>query len=887
MQAPEPSENANPSQESLTDLSLSDLELPRTPPPSCSPRFERLKENVREYYRELGRDDGELLSILESAAKHLNRPGLLDAYEAALNEYAPRQKRLGTPFNGYLLLSRVGHPGVEGIGVEEAHAVGAVLKRLFDAGQPPQIAWRFVHSAKLMLELDRSDTFDLFCKTIALSAPIKGLTSELLDPVTALADAIREADEPLSPKAEELFLRAAAHEVEYGIVPGSVAEMFFWLAERVEAQGADTTVWPAVEQSLARSHEQETSFLGPMLVLSDLKALGRSSEVLDCALRIGEKFQNEAAEQKIAERLTGLEGLNGSPQLWKNFKQAVDEAAPADFQQLNQLLSRITAHAAASTLRGPGLTEFDRGAQMQVLGREAEKARGLAIRSVQELSSHEKVDYHGEALALRLKKWQRLERYFRGLFTEFTLDARRPPSKEPSMLARFGAEVGRVHVVNAKEIRSFPGRGYLISQIDPTRIFVGDPDSPNPLQPYYEAWGRLGKALDEIGSSQFLFTRGMLVVATNDIERYRFSIGREKGEHLALVVFNDHFHNEWCEMPYLVSAQKLMNQLVKPGAPPVVTPYEDFIGFDASRPDINDLIQSPRKMLARIRDEGGTVIPLGDPSVITLGFPEYRLSYDRFVGGNAELRDLEAGRKAALELALRTEQEYEQLGIVNVRSFHRKTRAQLQRLRSQIIHARENRQKITDTIRDQYREARSQDGEHQIWDIADGYRDLLQVFNIGRAYHHKGFTPNSDVDRDPFRPAAERGDPFQSSTSQTPEGRFEEAGESQYNPNSIRLLLECYDWHSAKADGVTDRERFPILTVTRANAHGEMPELSATIDTMTMKATIDGKEYQLSTNGLTNQDEHFWYEQFFPRAADSPGIIRDLVFFLPGQIGRS
>ncbi len=479
-----------------------------------------------------------------------------------------------------------------------------------------------------------------------------------------------------------------------------------------------------------------------------------------------------------------------------------------------------------------------------------------------------------ELLQTRLNHWHELNAIHRG-FTSRLISAKRGPFREPPDLVQFAIDVGSeksVRYINAKDANLFPGKGFFITRLQLAKCFATDESDNAPgknrFNVYKKAWPGLAEAMDHFDDAEFVFLRGCLLISC---KRRDYLLPSGIGEHYSLVVFNDHFRNPFQEVAYLVPNEGVAKLLLG-----TQIPYCDFVGFDQRRPDLNDQIQSPQGFLQHplISERA---IDVGGVSAILSGFEDHLVRIGQRVG-------LQQLRKRTEELVRHTEDhnrvvlEWEQQShryhissigqqrMFELSSIGKRLEAELRRLNQQSA-------ELLGQV------------EGAIWNLVDKYTNLHKLFCIAHAYWHRGYTAGRMVTTNHIDESIEDDGISNESLPEQNQLRLQENSETVTNRNSIRMLVQAYEWHAMRESPNSKKEDFPVLVLCDALALGDQPEMNLMIDTYDMSVAIDGQRVQLSQGRMSGDDELYWFNTIFPKIQDSAGSIRDLRFYPRASLG--
>ena len=479
-----------------------------------------------------------------------------------------------------------------------------------------------------------------------------------------------------------------------------------------------------------------------------------------------------------------------------------------------------------------------------------------------------------ELLQTRLNHWHELNAIHRG-FTSRLISAKRGPFREPPDLVQFAIDVGSeksVRYINAKDANQFPGKGFFITRLQLAKCFAtGENHSMSGgdrFQVYKNAWPGLAEAIDHFDDAEFVFLRGCLLISC---KRRDYLLPSGIGEHYSLIVFNDHFRNPFQEVAYLVPNEGVAKLLLG-----TQIPYCDFVGFDQRRPDLNDQIQSPQGFLQH-PSISGRAIDVGGVSAILSGFEDHLVRIGQRIG-------LQQLQKTKADIVRRTEEhnrlilEWEQQSHrYHISSLGQQRMFELSSIGKQLeSELRRMNQKTAEVL------GRV---EGAIWSLVDKYTNLHKLFCIAHAYWHRGYTAGRMVTTNHIDESIGDDGISAESLPEQNQLRLQDDSETVTNRNSIRMLVQAYEWHAMREALHAKKEDFPILVLCDALALGDQPAMDLMIDTYDMSVVIDGQRVQLSQGRMSGDDELYWFNTIFPKIQDSAGSIRDLRFYPRASLG--
>ncbi len=409
-------------------------------------------------------------------------------------------------------------------------------------------------------------------------------------------------------------------------------------------------------------------------------------------------------------------------------------------------------------------------------------------------------------------------------FSALTFDCKRPPSKEPPLLTRFGNDVGKIEYINAKDINAFPGKGFSISKFNLNKVFVADKtNSTDPFHTYKKAWDWSKEIFDDLPNTEFVFTRGFIAIINKD-EKFKLN-----GVPYSYLILNNHHHNKGCDTAYLVPTEVLENKLKN-----TKVPYEDYTGFSQAHKDANDIGLKLEELIQASNEIKAPVLNLGWGS--------------NFAGGLCNAYPLDSEPLFAWEKELRDGHTKDVWGHVHkshitgdyTSSFTSKLKAKLEPLKK---------------------------AHDDIYSITNKYQNLFDIFRISFALWHKGQT------------IGERTlDPTDDELSQGFENQKLDLNDinTTQNPNSLRMLVEAYKWHEARKNGIDDPNYFPILIIKDTFDYWTQPKSPIMLDTYDMTFHMDGKNIPFSTEEIGDIEKEVWSKLVIPQLI---GTTKDLVFY--------
>lgn len=408
-------------------------------------------------------------------------------------------------------------------------------------------------------------------------------------------------------------------------------------------------------------------------------------------------------------------------------------------------------------------------------------------------------------------------------FGALTIEAARPPDREPALLARFGYDVAQsCKYVNAKDVNAFPGRGFLISGIIPEKVFVDlEADAKDPFAYFKEnifPWA--ANEFDSLNKAHFLFTRGLIAVSCPGEAQFRIG-----AVDYSYVIFNEHFHRQPEQIAALVPTALLREKLKGR-----TIAYEDYVGFEPQRGDINDEPLTLRDFMQEAEELPSYVINLGWGSNIGGGL------CNAFAPGKFPYFEWERDRRGETKDIWGHIHKSHILGVYSSVMTPPMDKA-LQPLRE--AHA-------------------------QVYSLASGYQNLFDLFRISQSFWHKGYT----VDR--------KFDLVEEDLEQQPLEEDDGEEGQAVNPHSFRMLEEAYRWHAG------DKQQ-PILCLAPVLDYWNIPKSPFWLDTRDMTLRFGERVIQLppESDGRGEEEQRVWMEEVMPLWNTS----NDLRFYQREDLG--
>lgn len=430
-------------------------------------------------------------------------------------------------------------------------------------------------------------------------------------------------------------------------------------------------------------------------------------------------------------------------------------------------------------------------------------------------------------------------------FSSLTFETKRPPTKEPPLLARFGSDVAKkVRYINAGDINGFPGKGFIISEIIPERVFVKKEEDLDPLHTYKEKWVWAKDTIDDLPKTHFIFTRGFVAVTCSD-NKYKLKDVNGEMVHFSYIVFNDHHHNYGLDVAYLIPTEVLIRKLS--GA---TIPYQDYVGFAPKVKDANKAGLTPYSLFQEASTLPANVINLGWGSNIG--------------GGLCNAYPLDSSPYHKWEVELRPEP-------VHTKDIYGRVH------KSHITGIWES--KMTPSLEKLLLPLR--EAHDEVYRVANNYQNLFDLFRLTLAMWHKGETLGERLS--PINDSFDRFSEYQGTPIN--EQWLEYGNDEDYylNPSSLRMLVEAYKWHNQNKNNKND---FPVLAVSETLDYSTRPKSPFVLDTHDMKLKIGEEEIELpkDSNGLGVDEALIWFKHVMPHVKS---FAKDLRFYDRRDLGVS
>ncbi len=503
-------------------------------------------------------------------------------------------------------------------------------------------------------------------------------------------------------------------------------------------------------------------------------------------------------------------------------------------------------------------------------------------------------------------------------FSSLLIEAKKPPTKEHSLLVRFCADVAlKAKAINAKDNNSFPGKGVLISGIDLARVFAQDLTKENndPFHVYKEAWPFYADDFDSLEKTHFMLTRGAIIVSSPGDESHIID-----GVHYSLVIFNDHFHNKGVDVAVLVPTKVLQEKING-----TTIPFDELSrGHEIEYEDINEKNLTLEGLIAASSEIGANVLNIGSGSCLAGGMcnadpldssPLYK-DEARLRKNSAVWTDIwkhvHKGDMLNGNYLNHMTPEWEQL-MIPFREKHDRTynvsTSLLNRLDLfSLSYARwhkgfnsvkpndesENPEDVSpDTV------TTIEEEENPYWWLADADKDYRKEFfktddvlptDESLEENDKELVGTNDENSDDWWLAnadqeyidqLKHNSSFESEDSKPIDlsgpveiGKKEE--DISKNPQIFRMLEEAYKWYfGGKRQNKTEKDYYPVGAITKPGEFFSPPTSKLYLDTFDITLTIDGQKIQLSKSGNWKEDivtVEAWLKKVMPQLLDECDI---------------
>ncbi|MDA0772854.1 MAG: hypothetical protein O3C63_07920 [Cyanobacteria bacterium] len=396
-----------------------------------------------------------------------------------------------------------------------------------------------------------------------------------------------------------------------------------------------------------------------------------------------------------------------------------------------------------------------------------------------------------------------------------------------SILARFGRDISchEVQAPRCKDGNAFPGKGYVITGLNDDFLRIPDLerklDGDQAYQDFLNHYPFLASVADDIDSTQFAFLRGMIVV-TNIKNKYELPDKKGNMIPYALVIYNDHFHNNGYDIAYLVPSRILLEK-IKPSL---------FSVYDTETPpqiptDINAIpldIESLREEAHAIK---ASIVNLGWSSNIAGLCNAWEPNHKPYHGWEASMnntwRDLDGHKHKWFRLEIRG------------RNWDDTTERSMKPFQNQ---------------------------HKQVYGVAKSLFDNLNSFKLFLSAYKHGYLGNFDTQN--MATAA--------GTTRT----FSQSDDFEASSDNDMMFDQAYALREAALQ--RGANVFPKLVVYDTYKWSSEPIQGFELDLATMQLTIDGKTYQLHSDKPRASDRALWRQAFNQFA----GLEYDFRFYEEG-----
>lgn len=423
-------------------------------------------------------------------------------------------------------------------------------------------------------------------------------------------------------------------------------------------------------------------------------------------------------------------------------------------------------------------------------------------------------------------------------FGSLTFAARSKPDGSLPQLVDFANDVAHsLEYVEAQNIHGFPGRGFVISGINPDIVFDSF-DLPGPM-------GDIGQANSKIQSggiyypeeipnlvdTRFIVTRGLIAMTSSKDDR-KFYIKDRDGQmtHYSYVFFNDHFHHEGQRA--LLVPTKILDLLFQASISQSHSAQEELVLPIANYQvqDVNEQNISPKKIFEIAERMGSNVLDIANPACFPAGlskaFPAGKPPYDHWDDDNINFR---AG--------------------VNIENYR-----DLSGHGHYWFLMNKFREGYKGKSFDQWRKAWKH-AHNKVFKASEAYQNLFKLFTMGFAQWKKGqsfeaLTKGQDYETNDITPMSHN-----------------------------RMLNEIFAWHSQRIGSTDDPNRFPILLQASAYDYAGMPQARFAFDTYDLSfQSIDSETGEISQRQFTEPElENFWNSPEFQYQVG--GLGDDMRFY--------
>lgn len=414
-----------------------------------------------------------------------------------------------------------------------------------------------------------------------------------------------------------------------------------------------------------------------------------------------------------------------------------------------------------------------------------------------------------------MEVYQRIFDIYHG-FTSLTWDTKKPPTKEHSLLVRFGADVASskndVRYINSSNPTAFPGNGFTISGINLAKVLTKDKEKEaegrDPFEEYKISWPWAAKEFDDFAKTQIIFTRGFIAISCPKSSRYDLK-DRLSGQktNFSLIIYNDHHHNDNEHVAFLVPTQVLEKKLEG-----IAVPFENYKGYSADLPDINNVRFNYLNLVSQ-----ASLIP---GNILNLGW-----------GSNAGGGLCNAYRPRSQPFH---EWEYESTRVVAGYDLPEDYDQDIYRHRHKA------------TILGRYIDKATKAWEKEMQPLREAH---WQVYNAHRGLHNR-----YDIFRLLFA--------------------MWHKGQTVVNPNPYRMLEEVYKWHLGRKEEKYQRKDFPVLAIHDTLDYWTFQKSPVLIDSYDMTCYLGKNKIQFGTEKIGEYERFVWDSEILPLAKDSRKDIR-------------
>ncbi|MBI3307825.1 MAG: hypothetical protein HYZ79_00455 [Candidatus Melainabacteria bacterium] len=428
-------------------------------------------------------------------------------------------------------------------------------------------------------------------------------------------------------------------------------------------------------------------------------------------------------------------------------------------------------------------------------------------------------------------------------FSALTFDSKRTPDKEPPTLARFGKDAANsFKYIHANDPNGFPGKGFLVSGIEPKKVFASDKDNPDELHKYKSAWKWAENEFDDLPNTHFIFTRGFVAVTCLG-DKYKLPSGNENNEDVnySYVVFNDHQQNYKQDVAYLIPTD-VLNEKLKG----TTIRLEDLGEATKEYEDINETLPSPQAFMDAAKELGVNVLNIGWGS--------------NYGGSLSNAYPPDSSPYHWWEKEMRAQGETKDFwNHVHKSHMHGGYKNTMATIGDDILVFRKAHQ--------------------EVYDVTTRYQNLLDLFRISFGLWHKGQTAGEIVKPSGYDPFVDE------KLRETEQVASEDIyGEASENQNAHRMLFEAYKWHDAINHGKNNPNDFPVLVMADIFNYWNQPTSPIFLDTYDMTLKIEDATYQLPLDFSEVGDVEItlWQEKVMPHVRD---VSKDLRFYHKKDLG--